>query len=219
MLSCPHTFFKMSISFTVASLTSSISSWVILSEGVMSMIFTAYSWEVRLLMQRRTTLLTPLRTGGSREQVRAGKHASITPTHYLINYFPACCWSDRPHKEPRSSSAACYFVTACNSVIWSSHQVIPGCSPRRTTNSQVMDAASLNTAGLCNGAHWQWPGSKKSFLSGGVLGKPPQVNNNVLNEPFFLTGFKLRFIGLYPGVIDILPQFHRACFLWIFLPK
>lgn len=61
ILSCPHTFLRMSISFTVASLISWISCGVILSDGVMSMIFTAYSWDVRLSTQRRTTLLTPLK--------------------------------------------------------------------------------------------------------------------------------------------------------------
>lgn len=60
MFSCPHTILRMSISFVVAFLISSISSGLILSDGVMSMILTAYSWVVRLSMQRRTTLLTPL---------------------------------------------------------------------------------------------------------------------------------------------------------------
>lgn len=60
MLFCPDTLRRMSISFTVACWISCISWGVILSDGVMSIIFTAYSWLVRLSTHRRTTLLTPL---------------------------------------------------------------------------------------------------------------------------------------------------------------
>lgn len=60
MLGCPDTLRRMSTSFCVAS-RSSCTSWELkLPPPVMSMIFTAYSWQVGLWMQRLTTLLTPL---------------------------------------------------------------------------------------------------------------------------------------------------------------
>lgn len=82
MFSRPQTFLRMSISLTVASLISSISWAVILSEGVMSMIFTAYSCEVRLSTQRRTTLLTPL---GARGQALHDTPFLVAPLLLLLN--------------------------------------------------------------------------------------------------------------------------------------
>lgn len=60
MLGCPETFRRMSTSFSVASRSSCISLELKLPPPVMSMILTAYSWQVGLWIQRLTTLLTPL---------------------------------------------------------------------------------------------------------------------------------------------------------------
>lgn len=60
MLGCPETFCRMSTSFSVASRSSCISLELKLPPPVMSMILTAYSWQVGLWIQRLTTLLTPL---------------------------------------------------------------------------------------------------------------------------------------------------------------
>lgn len=58
-------------------------------------------------------------------------------------------WSNGPSHVKNSRAAGrpvtLWFVSVCNYIIWSSHQLGPGCSQHPTSKCQLMNAVSLNT--------------------------------------------------------------------------
>lgn len=93
-------------------------------------------------------------------------------------------WSNRLSHVKNSRSAGrpvtLWLVSVCNYIIWSSHQLGPGCSQHPTSKCQLMNAVSLNTC-LCNSTHWQWSGSQ-TLCPDAIQESFPECNNKLSNE-------------------------------------
>lgn len=74
-------------------------------------------------------------------------------------------WSHVKNSRAAGRPVTLWLVSVCNYIIWSSHQLGPGCSQHPTSKCQLMNAVSLNTAAYVTAPTDNGLGARLLFVS------------------------------------------------------